>query len=122
MTPHSATDRRVSKLGVVRRPGMDRRAERHSGYAVSQHVRKRIEEVFGWIKSSAGPRQTKHRGRERVGGDFDLAATTYNLVRLPKLLGQQTRDAIRHQRPTTTPRPVNPARPLSCCRFGGHAV
>ena len=60
--------------------------EASPGYAVIQRVRKRIEEVFGWIKPSAGLRQTKHRGRGRVGGSFDLAATAYNLVRLPKLL------------------------------------
>ena len=88
VTPHIATDRRVSKTGVVRRSGVDGRTQRHRGYAASQRVRKRIEEVFGWVKSSAGLRQTKHRGRERVGWCFDLAATAYNLVRLPKLLAR----------------------------------
>jgi hypothetical protein len=87
VTPHIAMHRRVSKVAAVRRSGVDRRTERHPGYAVSQSVRKRIEEVLGWIKSSAGLRQTKHRGRERVGWGFDLAATAYNLVRLPTLLG-----------------------------------
>ena len=86
VTPHIATDRRVSKTGVVRRSGVDGRTTHHPGYAVSQRVRKRIEEVFGWVKSSAGFRQTKHRGRERVGWCFDLAATAYNLIRLPKLM------------------------------------
>ena len=86
VTPHITTDRRVSKLGVVRRSGVDGRTTRHPGYAVSQRARKRIEEVFGWIKSSAGFRQTRHRGRERVAWCFDLAATAYNLIRLPKLL------------------------------------
>jgi transposase len=86
VTPHVAADHRVSKLGVVRRSGVDSRTTRHPGYAVSQRIRKRIEEVFGWVKSSAGFRQTKHRGRECVGWCFDLAATAYNLIRLPKLL------------------------------------
>ena len=86
VVPHIATDRRVSKTGVVRRSGVDGRTQRHPGYAVSQRIRKRIEEVFGWMKSSAGFRQTKHRGRERVGWCFDLAAAAYNLIRLPKLL------------------------------------
>jgi transposase len=90
VTPHIATDRRVSKLGVVRRSGVDGRTTRHPGYAVSQRVRKRIEEVFGWVKSSAGFRQTRHRGRERVAWCFDLAATAYNLTRLPKLLAATT--------------------------------
>ncbi len=47
---------------------------------------KRIEEVFGWIKSAAGLRKTRHRGIARVGWMFTLTATAYNLVRLPKLL------------------------------------
>jgi transposase len=88
ITPHIATDRRISKLGAVRRSGVDRRTERHPGYAVSQRVRKRIEEVFGWIKGAAGLRQTKHRGRERVGWTFAMATTAYNLIRLPGLLTQ----------------------------------
>ena len=86
VTPHIATDRRVSKTGVVRRSGVDGRTQRHVGYAASQRTRKRIEEVFGWVKSAAGLRQTKHRGRERVAWCFDLAATAYNLIRLPRLL------------------------------------
>ena len=86
VVPHIATDRRVSKLGKVRRSGIDGRTTRHPGYAVSQRIRKRIEEVFGWVKASAGFRQTRHRGRKRVAWCFDLAATAYNLIRLPKLL------------------------------------
>ncbi len=85
ITPHIAADRRVSKLGVVRRSGVDRRTERQPGYAVSQRIRKRIEEVFGWIKGAAGLRQTKYRGRDRVGWSFALATTAYNLIRLPRL-------------------------------------
>jgi hypothetical protein len=59
---------------------------RHSGYAVSQILRKRIEETFGWTKSTAGMRKTRHRGLARVGWIFTLANTAYNLVRIPKLL------------------------------------
>jgi hypothetical protein len=59
---------------------------RHPGYAISQVIRKRIEEVFGWTKSAAGLRQTRFRGVERVGWAFSLTAAAYNLVRLPKLL------------------------------------
>jgi transposase len=86
VTPHVAVDGRVSKLGKQRASGVDGRTMRHAGYAASQRVRKRIEEVFGWLKGSAGFRQTKHRGRERVGWQFNLAITGYNLIRLPKLL------------------------------------
>ncbi len=70
-----------------RRSAIDRRTTRHPGYAISQTVRKRIEEVFGWMKSSAGFRKTRHRGTARVGWMFALNAAAYNLVPLPKLLG-----------------------------------
>lgn len=83
---HIATDRRLSKFGVARRSGVAPHTEEQPGYIASQRIRKRIEEVFGWIKSAAGLRQTKHRGQARVGWCFDLATTAYNLIRLPKLL------------------------------------
>jgi transposase len=88
ITPHVAVDRRVSKTGTPRRSAVDGRTTRHRGYQASQRVRKRIEEVFGWIKAAAGLRQTKHRGLQRVGWAFALATTAYNLIRLPKLLRQ----------------------------------
>jgi hypothetical protein len=49
-------------------------------------VRKRIEEIFGWIKTVGGLRKTRHRGTGRVGWMFTLTAAAYNLVRIPKLL------------------------------------
>ncbi len=49
-------------------------------------MRKRIEEAFGWAKSAAGLRKTKHRGLGRVGWQFTFTMAAYNLVRLPKLL------------------------------------
>ena len=69
-----------------RRSAIDGRTTRHSGYAVSQRIRKRIEEAFGWMKSVAGQRKARFRGVERVGWSFAFTATAYNLVRLPKLL------------------------------------
>ncbi len=71
-----------------RRSAIDRRTTRHPGYGVSQRIRKRIEEAFGWIKTVAGLRQTRFRGRERVDLAFTFAAAAYNLVRLPKLLAE----------------------------------
>jgi transposase len=86
VTPHIARNDHVTKTGRRRRSAIDGRTTRHAGYALSQVVRKRIEEVFGWIKESARLRQTRHRGVERVGWSFTLAAAAYNLVRLPRLL------------------------------------
>ncbi len=56
-------------------------------WTVSQRSRKRIEEVFGWAKSSAGLRKVKLRGRARVDAVFTMALAAYNLIRLPKPLG-----------------------------------
>ena len=69
-----------------RRSAIDGRTTRHAGYAISQRIRKRIEEPFGWTKTVAGQRKTKFRGRDRVGWAFAFAMAAYNLVRLPKLL------------------------------------
>lgn len=73
-----------------RASAIDGRTTRHAGYAVSQRIRKRIEEAFGWIKTIAGQEKTKFRGRERVGWAFTLAAAAYNLARLPKLMAGPT--------------------------------
>lgn len=73
-----------------RRSAIDRRTTRHPGYVKSQRVRKRIEEVFRWIKTVAGLRKTKLRGLPKVDWAFTFAAAAYNLVRAPKLLGVAT--------------------------------
>ena len=86
VTPHVAANRSTGSTGQPRRSAIDGRTTRHPGYAVSQCIRKRIEEVFGWVKAAAGLRQTRHRGRDRVGWCFTLATTAYNLIRLPRLL------------------------------------
>jgi transposase len=69
-----------------RRSAIDGRTTRHPGYAMSQKIRKRIEEGFGWIKTVAGQRKTRFKGKDRVGWAFTFAAAAYNLVRLPKLV------------------------------------
>src|SRR6476660_3535514 len=79
-TPH------VAQNANGRSSAIDGRTTRHTGYAVSQRMRKRIEEAFGWIKMVAGLEQTKFRGCDRVAWAFTLAAAAYNLVRLPKLV------------------------------------
>jgi transposase len=79
VTPHVAQT-------TGRRSAIDGRTTRHSGYVVSQRIRKRIEEGFAWIKTTGGFRKTRHRGTARVGWLFTLTAAACNLVRLPKLL------------------------------------
>ena len=69
-----------------RRSAIDDRIARHPGYAVSQRIRKRVEEAFGWAKTVAGLRKMRHRGLLKVDWQFTLAMAAYDLVRLPKLL------------------------------------
>ena len=71
------------------RPGgsaIDGRTTRHAGYEISQQKRKRIEESFGWLKTIALMRKTRHRGIHKVGWVFTFAAAAYNLVRMRNLL------------------------------------
>ncbi|MDP2621445.1 MAG: IS5 family transposase [Hyphomicrobiales bacterium] len=84
ITPH------VAQHTNGRRSAIDGRTTRHGGYAVSQRIRKRIEEAFGWIKTVAGQNKTRFRGVVRVGFAFTFAAAAYNLVRLPKLMEAPT--------------------------------
>ena len=88
VTPHIAKNDHLTKTGKRRRTSIDGRTARHPGYAVSQRVRKRIEEAFGWIKAAAGQGKTRFRGTGRVGAAFTLAIAAYNLVRLPRLLAE----------------------------------
>ena len=61
------------------------RTTRHAGYATSQVRRKRIEEIFGWMKTVGGMRKLRHRGLQLVGWMFTFAAAAYNLVRMRNL-------------------------------------
>jgi hypothetical protein len=80
VTPHVAQNNN-------RRGGsaIDQRTTRHAGYQVSQKKRKRIEEVFGWLKTVGMLRKTRHRGLHKVGWVFTFAAAAYNLVRMRNL-------------------------------------
>jgi Transposase DDE domain len=78
--------RHVTQNNKRRRSAIDGRTIRHDGYKVSQRVRKRIEEVFGWMKMVGGQRETRDRGTAKLGWMFTLSAAAYNLIRMPKLL------------------------------------
>jgi Transposase DDE domain/Transposase domain (DUF772) len=81
VTPHVAQNEK--------RPGgsaIDGRTTGHAGYQLSQRKRKRIEEVFGWLKTVGMLRKLRHRGLPKVGWVFTFAAAAYNLVRMRNLL------------------------------------
>jgi transposase len=76
VTPHIA----CKQTSII-----DARTTRHPGYVISQQKRKRVEEIFGWVKTVAGLRKTRHRGVARVGWMFTFALAAYNLVRMRNL-------------------------------------
>lgn len=81
ITPHVAAN-------VERKGGsaIDGRTTRHAGYAVSQRIRKKVEEIFGWLKTIGGIRRTRFRGLKRTHLQVLLAGTAYNLMRIANLL------------------------------------
>ena len=80
VTPH------VSQNQGRRSSAIDGRTTRHVGYGLSQRIRKRVEEIFGWMKTVGGFRRSRYRGVERTGLAGYLVGTAYNLVRLSRLL------------------------------------
>jgi hypothetical protein len=84
--PHVAINGTVSKKGKVRKTAVPDDVAASLGYAISQRLRKRIEECFGWSKTVGGLAQLKVRGLDKVRAVFVLAMAAYNIVRLPKLL------------------------------------
>jgi transposase len=84
--PHIAINGSVSKLGKVRTTAVPPDVAASLRYAISQRLRKRIEEGFGWSKTVGGLAQVKVRGLGKVRAVFVFAVAAYNIVRLPKLL------------------------------------
>lgn len=80
-TPHVAPNTKNSAI--------DARTTRHAGHLVSQRIRKRIEEPFGWTKTIGGGRQLRYRGRDRNRAWFKITAAVYNLIRITALDTQQ---------------------------------
>ena len=80
VTPH------VAQNTSGRRSTIDGRTTRHEGYRVSQRIRKRVEEIFGWMKTVGGFRRTRYRGLDRTGLAGYLIGTAYNLVRMARLI------------------------------------
>lgn len=77
VTPHIAHKVRYSALNG--------RTTRHAGYEVSQRKRKRVEEIFGWLKTVGMLRKTRHKGLFRVGWIFTFSLAAYNLIRIRNL-------------------------------------
>ena len=83
VTPH------VSQNQSGRRSAIDGRTTSHGGYKVSQKIRKRVEEIFGWVKTVGGGRKLRYIGLEANQLWAGLTATAYNLVRMVRIERQQ---------------------------------
>ena len=79
ISPHAACKEEVNIAGL------DKRTTKTSGYAVSLRIRKRIEEIIGWIKTVGGLRRSRYRGMERTRAWGYFVAGAYNLLRLIRL-------------------------------------
>src|SRR5579871_2258919 len=84
ITPH------VAQNTSGRRSAIDGRTTRHVGYAISQRIRKRVEEIFGWMKTIGGFRRTRYLGLDKTQLAGHLVATAYNLVRMVRLVASAT--------------------------------
>jgi IS5 family transposase len=83
ITPHVA-----QKTGGGRRSAIDERTTRHPGYALSQRVRKRIEECFGWMKTTGGGRKLRYKGKAKNQLWATFNVITYNLLRMANIEAQ----------------------------------
>ena len=83
VTPHVAVNAHKHKRSAI-----DDRTTRHDGYEISQIVRRRIEQIFGWMKVFGGLRRTRVRGVARTQLHARIAAATYNLLRIGRLNAQ----------------------------------
>jgi len=80
VTPH------VAQNTAHRSSAIDQRTTRHPGYQISQRFRKRVEEIFGWLKTVGLLRKTKYKGVNRGGWVFSFANAVYNLLRIRNIL------------------------------------
>ncbi len=80
VTPHVACN------NTGRSSAIDERTTRHAGYGISERLRKRVEEIFGWMKTIGNFRRTRFKGRKRTELAAHVVAAAYNLVRMTRLL------------------------------------
>ena len=85
VTPHVA--RRERSI-------LDGRTTNHAGYLVSQRIRKRVEEIFGWTKTVGGGRKLRYRGIERNRLWWELTAAAYDLLRMAKIAPAQAAGGV----------------------------
>jgi len=81
ITPHVAQNIHVNSHSAI-----DGRTAKRAGYAISQRVRKKVEEGFGWMKTVAGGRKLRYIGQRRNQQWAELTGAAFNLVRMSNLV------------------------------------
>ena len=81
VTPHVAKNEYPGRSSAL-----DDRTTRHVGYAVSQRIRKRVEEIFGWTKTVGNFRRTRYKGQARTQLASHFVGAAYNLLRMSRLI------------------------------------
>ena len=84
ITPH------VAQNDKNRSSAIDKRTTRHDGYAISQRIRKEVEEIFGWTKTVGMMRKTRHKGLRRGGWVFTFTLAAFDLIRIRNLVDYAT--------------------------------
>lgn len=75
----------IARIEGRNTPGLDGRTSRHGSYRVSQRNRKRIEEIFGWMKTIGGLRKSRFIGFAKNQMAVHLTGAAYNLIRMARL-------------------------------------
>jgi len=71
--------------------GLEEATAKTEGYLKSQVIRRRIEEIFGWVKTIGGMRKSRYRGTDRTHMALQFVAATSNLLRMAKLASSPPR-------------------------------
>jgi transposase len=77
VTPHVSQNNTGNRSSAI-----DARTTNSAGYDISQTKRKKVEQVWGWLKTVGGLRKTRHKGIPRNNWILTLATAAYDLVRL----------------------------------------
>ena len=109
MRTRGVTPQVAQNLNRNRQSSIDGRTTRHPGYAISQRIRKRIEEIWGWAKTVGGLRRSRFRGVAQLQWAAYLVGAASNLTRLAGILRHRSKPAAAaaeiRLRPSPNPRP-----------------
>jgi transposase len=83
---HNVTPHVAQNIHIRHPSAIDDRTTRHPGYGISTRKRKRVEEIFGWLKQWGPFRRQHFRGMPRVSYFFTFSVAAYNILRIANLM------------------------------------